>query len=59
MPIPPDTKPDSPPDPAGRTHDELVAEVSQLRMEVAYLKKLRALVQAQQQQRATTRKKRK
>lgn len=59
MPIPPDTKPGSPPDPADRTHDELVAEVNQLRMEVAYLKKLRALVQAKQQQVTTTRKKRK
>jgi transposase len=59
MPIPPDIKPESLPDAAGRTHDELVAEVNQLRMEVAYLKKLRALVQAQQQQRTTTRKKRK
>lgn len=55
--IPPDTKPEPLPDPAGRTHDELVAEVNQLRMEVAYLKKLRALVQAQQQ--TATRKKRK
>ncbi len=58
MPIPPDTKPESLPDPTGRTHDELVAEVGQLRMEVAYLKKLRALVQAQQQQKTATRKKR-
>ena len=60
MPILPNTEPpESPPDPAGRTHDELVAEVNQLRMEVAYLKKLEALVQAQKQQRTTTRKKRK
>lgn len=60
MSVPQDTKPESPPpDPAGSTHEELVAEVSQLRMEVAYLKKLRALVQAQQKQRTTTRKKRK
>lgn len=59
MPIPQDTKPDSLPDAAARTHDELVVEVNQLRMEVAYLKKLRALVQAQKQQRTTTRNKRK
>lgn len=60
MPILPDTEPpESLPDPAGRTHDELVAEVNQLRMEVAFLKKLEALVQAQKQQRTTTRKKRK
>jgi transposase len=51
--------PESLPDPAGRTRDELVAEVNQLRMEVAFLKKLEALVQAQKQQRTTTRKKRK
>jgi transposase len=59
MPELPESKPESLPDAAGRTHEELVAEVNQLRMEVAYLKKLRALVQAQQQQPATTRKKRK
>jgi transposase len=59
MPELPDTKTELRPDAAGRTHEELVAEVNQLRMEVAYLKKLRALVQAQQQQRTTTRKKRK
>jgi transposase len=59
MPIPPDTKPESLPDATARTHDELVVEVNQLRMEVAYLKKLRALVQAQKQPRTTTRKKRK
>jgi transposase len=60
MPILPNTdSPESLPDPAGRTHDELVAEVNQLRMEVAFLKKLEALVQAQKQQRTTTRKKRK
>jgi len=44
---------------AERTHDELIAEVNQLRMEVAYLKKLDALVQAQKQRRTTMRKKRK
>lgn len=59
MPTHPDTKPESLSDPAKRTHDELVAEVNQLRMEVAYLKKLRALVQARQQQPTTMRKKRK
>jgi transposase len=58
MPIPSATKPESPLDPAERTHDELVTEVNQLRMEVAYLKKLSALVQAQQQP-TTKRKKRK
>jgi transposase len=58
MTVPLDTKTESLPDAAGRSHEELVAEVNQLRMEVAYLKKLRALVQAQQQQRTTTRKKR-
>jgi transposase len=42
-----------------RSREELLAEVNQLRMENAYLKKLRALIQAQQQQRATARKKRK
>ncbi len=59
MPTSQDTKPESLPDPAQSTHDDLVAEVNQLRMEVAYLKKLRALIQSQQQQRTTTRKKRK
>jgi transposase len=60
MPTLPKTEPlQSLPDPAGRTHDELVAEVNQLRMEVAYLKKLEALVQAQKTQQSTTRKKRK
>jgi transposase len=59
MPTTEDTKPQLPPDGAERTRDELVAEVNHLRMEVAYLKKLQALVQAQQQQRTTARKKRK
>lgn len=59
MPSPID-KPSSPvPEESERTREELVAEVNQLRMEVAYLKKLRALVQSQAQQRPTTRKKRK
>src|SRR5471032_798654 len=39
--------------------EQLIAEVNHLRMKVAYLKKLRALVQAQQQQRTNARKKRK
>jgi transposase len=59
MPILPTTEPESLPDPAGRTRDELVTEVNQLRMEVAYLKKLEALVQAKKQQQKTMRKKRK
>jgi len=60
MPVPPVTElPEYLSDPARRTHDELVAEVNQLRMEVAYLKKLEALVQAQKQQRTEMRKKRK
>ncbi len=58
MPVPPNTTPEPLPDPEGCTHDELVTEVNQLRMEVAYLKKLRALVQSKPQQRTTTRKKR-
>lgn len=59
MPSSHEPKPPLPPDGAERTRDELIAEVNHLRMEVAYLKKLQALVQAQQQQRATARKKRK
>ena len=58
----PDSKaPKAPPplDDASRSREQLLAEVSYLRMENAYLKKLKALVQAQQQQRATARKKRK
>ena len=38
--------PDIPPDDDKRSREELLAEVNQLRMEVAYLKKLEALVQA-------------
>jgi transposase len=45
------------PDDENRSHDELLAELNHLRMENAYLKKLRALVQAQQK--ATPPKKRK
>lgn len=59
----PDTEPpklqESPADDQHRTREQLVAEVNQLRMEVAYLKKLRALVQAQQQSPTSVRKKRK
>jgi transposase len=53
----PTTKQEAPPDDDKRDHEELLAELNQLRMEVAYLKKLRALVQAQQK--ATPPKKRK
>jgi transposase len=53
----PTTKTEGPPEDDKRSREELLAEVSQLRMEVAYLKKLRALVQAQQK--ATPAKKRK
>ena len=42
-----------------RSRDELLAEVNFLRMENAYLKKLKALVQEQREQRTTARKKRK
>jgi transposase len=40
------TKPDPVPDDDKRSREELLAEVNQLRMELAYLKKLEALVQA-------------
>jgi transposase len=53
----PTTKPEVPPDDEKRSRDELLAELNHLRMENAYLKKLRALVQAQQK--ATPPKKRK
>jgi transposase len=46
----PTTKPEPSPDDEKRTRDELMAELNQLRMENAYLKKLQALVQARQQQ---------
>ena len=39
-------KPDPAPDEDKRSREELLAEVNQLRMELAYLKKLEALVQA-------------
>ena len=45
----PTTKPEPSSDDEKRTRDELVAELNQLRMENAYLKKLQALVQARQQ----------
>jgi transposase len=53
----PTTKPEAQPDDDKRSRDELVAELNQLRMENAYLKKLQALVQAQRT--ATPPKKRK
>lgn len=52
----PSTQLDSSDDEA-RTRDDLLAELNQLRMEIAYLKKLDALVQAKE--RAAQRKKRK
>jgi transposase len=56
----PDSPPPKPPLPSDDgtcTREDLLAEVNHLRMENAYLKKLQALVQLQQQQRATARKK--
>jgi transposase len=53
----PTIKPEVPPDDGKRSREELLAELNHLRMENAYLKKLRALVQAQQK--ATPPKKRK
>jgi len=50
-------KPDQAPDDDKRSREELLAEVNQLRMELAYVKKLQALVQARQKQ--APRKKRK
>lgn len=44
----PTTKPEAPPDDDKRSHEDLLAELNYLRAENAYLKKLRALVQAQQ-----------
>jgi transposase len=58
----PTSKPPAPLPPVSeetKTLEELLKEVSYLRMENAYLKKLGALVQEQQTQRATARKKRK
>jgi transposase len=59
MPDPQPLKTLLPVDDETRTREELLAEVNHLRMEVAYLKKLRALVQAQPPMRASERKKRK
>jgi transposase len=59
MPDSPPPKAQLPTDDEIRTREELLAEVNYLRMENAYLKKLKALVQEQKQQRATARKKRK
>jgi transposase len=50
-------KPNAPTDDDKRSREELLAEVNQLRMELAYLKKLEALVQARPKQ--APRKKRK
>jgi transposase len=47
IPVP---KPDRLPDDDTRSREELLAEVNQLRMELAYLKKLDALVQARKKQ---------
>jgi transposase len=59
----PDTEPpklqEPPAEDDHRSREQLVAEVNQLRMEVAYLKKLQALVQVQQQYPTNARKKRK
>ena len=46
----PAPKPDSPPDDDKRSREQLLDEILQLRMELAYTKKLQALVQARQQQ---------
>lgn len=53
----PKNKPAPPLEDNKRTREELLAELSDLRMENAYLKKLRALIQAQQN--SASRKKRK
>lgn len=44
------SQPEQKPEDDKRTREELLAELDQLRMENAYLKKLQALVQARQQQ---------
>ena len=51
------SKPDQAPDDDKRSREDLLAEVNQLRMELAYVKKLQALVQARPKQ--APRKKRK
>jgi transposase len=43
-------KPESPPDDDKRSREQSLDEIQQLRMELAYTKKLQALVQARQQQ---------
>ena len=53
----PISEPDRPPDDDKRTREQLLDEIQQLRMELAYTKKLQALVQARQEQ--VPRKKRK
>jgi transposase len=53
----PTTKPEPSPGDEKRTREELVAELNQLRMENAYLKKLRALVQAKQKAAPPTKRK--
>lgn len=53
----PATRPEPPAEDDKRTREELLAELQDLRMEVDYLKKLQALVQAQQK--SAPRKKRK
>ena len=59
MPTSPDHRPALPATEDVRSREDLQAEVNYLRMEVAYLKKLQALVQKPQQQRTIARKKRK
>ena len=56
MPVP-TTKAESTSDDEKRTHEELLAELNQLRMENAYLKKLQALVQAKQKATSPTKRK--
>jgi transposase len=46
----PESAPDNPSDDEKLSREQLLAEVKQLRMELAYTKKLQALVQARQQQ---------
>ena len=53
----PTTKPEPSSDDEKRTREELLAELNQLRMENAYLKKLRALVQAKQKATPPTKRK--
>lgn len=59
MPDAPTTTPPTSVNDETRSREDLLAEINQLRMENAYLKKLEALVQTQKQQQATTRAKRK